>query len=418
MMFKKLRNKLLILNIVIISIVMLISFSIIYTLTYSSIHNDSIKKLERASLGSLIYLREPDSQEFKIPKEYQNEFNTSFNILVDDEGTITQIASSLSYEDSVYYDITLDVFNLDENIGQINIEDKIWLYEISEINNKYNVDDIIGDSVYRIAFVDITDNVNALNDLLIILISVGIAMLIIIYFISMYFANKSIKPIENMWIKQKRFVADATHELKTPLTIISANTDLVLLNEKDTIKKQRKWLEFIKNETKGMNKLINELLNSAKAEEEKIVFKNVNISDALNETILIFETIIFEKNIKLTTNIEKEIFINTDVDKLIQVFKILIDNAVKYTDEKGTIHINLYKEKRKVYINVENTGVGIHKEDINFIFDRFYKGVKSRTDRKNSFGLGLFIAKTIVNNLKGEITCASDEKLTTFTIKI
>ncbi len=416
-MFKKLRNKLLLINLVIISVVMFIAFSIIYVITYINVNNENKEYLNRVAFQPLGNIRNPhDEEETEI---YDNE-SKSFNILLNEDGEIEKISSFLDYEDEEYESVTNQIFESEIITGEIVIEDKIWLYQITHLSNYELINSYLDSSEYKISFYDITESKDTLDTLLITFILVGISMLIIIYFISLYFANKSIKQLENMWLKQKTFVADATHELKTPLTIIGANTDLLFLNEAKTIKSQKKWLEYIKSETKSMNKLINELLSSAKAEEEKYTIKNTNLTNLLNEVSLSFETILFEKNIKLKTDIEKNIFKNTDEQKLRQVLVILLDNGIKYNKEEGHIKISLKKENKKIIIKITNTGEGINKEDLPHIFDRFYKSDKSRVkDNTSSYGLGLYIAKTIISKLNGTITVESlPEKETTFIITI
>ncbi len=322
------------------------------------------------------------------------------------------------YENDIYIDISEKIFSTENTVGQTNIGNRTWLYSISKIPQNELLNDYIGDSEYRISFLDITSSLETLDDLLFNFGFVGIAMLIIIYFVSLIFANKSIKPVEEIWEKQTRFVADATHELKTPLTIISANTDLVLLNKNEKVKSQEKWLNYIKNEVTNMNKLVNELLSSAKAEEEKYILKDQNISTALNETLFSFETIAFEKNIEFKSKIDKNIKAYVDIEKFSQIVKILLDNAIKYTDPEGKIYIKLYKVKKDAVLEVINSGMGIDEKNIPYIFDRFYKGDESRTNRESSYGLGLFIAKTIVNKMQGNIECQSvKNKETKFIVK-
>ncbi len=364
---------------------------------------------------------------FRIPTENLNkdvvdEFlagrTDSFNLLLNENKSIERIGSYLDYEDDQYEKILDLVLEDNNDIGEITFGDNVWMYKITSID-EYKTDNTLNEYEYRIAFVEITNDKQMLNTLLLSLVSIFVFMIVIIYIISLYFANKAIKPLNVLWNKQKQFVADASHELKTPLTIISANTDLLLLNKEEKIKNQMKWLEYIKSETKGMNKLINELLNSAKAEEDKYNFESINISELINEIVLSFETIVFEKNIKFNINVDDNLILNTDPNKFRQVAIILLDNAIKYVDEKGKINIKLYKDKKNIILDITNTGIGIDKEDLPHIFERFYKSDKARTNNNsNSFGLGLYIAKTITTKLNGNIKCISEKnKNTSFIIK-
>ncbi len=397
---------------VIISFVMIISFSVIYGLTYVNTYNTALENIKRSELKIFNNIRNP----FEENEEYDEEI-TSFRLYLHEDFSLSQISSELEISDDVYFNIVEGIKNTEELTGIIEIEDKKYLYSVTQIPKDGIHHEIFEESFYRVEFMNVNDVFNTLNLLLIILITVGLVVLVIIYFISLYFANKAIKPLEIIWNKQKQFVADATHELKTPITIINANVDAIKLNKEDLVSEQFRWLDYIKKETYGMNKLINELLTSAKADEEKYELVSCNISEVVSDVVLTFETVIFEKNIKLKTNVEKDITFNTDVSKLEQVIKILIDNAIKYNKNNGYLNISLKKIKKNIYITVENSGVGISRDEIDLVFERFYKSDKSRSD--NSYGLGLYIAKTIVTKLGGKLLLDSEvNKKTTFTIKL
>ncbi len=421
-MFNKLRNKLLIINLIIISIILLISFTIIYIVTYNNVMNEYKKEIDRIQpLSTNSFRGFKDHFDFELLDEYYTNKSNTFTLLLNDSMEIDKISSLLDFSEDNYNSILNLILKKEANSGDIVYEDQTWYYKITSLDNtNIEPDEFYNDYGYRISLIDITSEKDMLNTLLMSLILIFIFMLIAIYFISLYFANKSIKPLNKLWNKQKQFVADATHELKTPLTIINANTDLLLMNENEKIKSQKKWLEYIKMETNGMNKLINDLLNSAKAEEENILFNNINVSDLIEEIILSFETILYEKNIKFRSNVEKNIIILTNSEKLKQVIVILLDNAIKYIDDNGKIEISLKKIKRNIIFEISNTGKGISKEDLPHIFERFYKSDKARTNNNsNSFGLGLYIAKNIICKLNGSLSCESSEnKKTKFIIKI
>lgn len=167
-----------------------------------------------------------------------------------------------------------------------------------------------------------------------------------------------------------------------------------------------------------MTKLINDLLSLAKMEDVRFPIQKVtfNMSDAINDVILSMEPVVAEKDIKLTHLIEPDIIVKSDQEKIKLVVTILFDNAVKYTDEKGQIDISLIRSKRHVTFTIKNSGKGIAKQDLPKIFDRFYRVDPSRTQETSGYGLGLSIAKTIMDRLGGEIYATSVEnKYTTFT---
>lgn len=412
-MFKKLRNKFLILNMTIISTVMLIAFGSIYLSMYQrtmTSNKDKLSRVMNLPIGREINIRDPrinGENTTMLPPNY----NMSFSLLLDKEGDLLQIVSLIDMEEELYYKSAKEVYKSTKEYGRLKLSSRIWMFHKSNaISARY-----IG---IQVSFLDITESIKTLNNLLITFIIVGLFMLFAIYIISMYFASKAIKPIEESFNMQKQFTMDASHELKTPLTVIDANVDALLLDSKIP-KSSVKWLNYIKDETSRMTKLVKDLLYLSKTENIEIEFENIefNISDIILDVIISMEAIIYEKNIGLNHNIQKNIIYKGDASRLKQVILILIDNAVKYTEEEGTISIYLNQNKDKIELSIENTGTGINKEDIDKVFDRFYRVDKARTNINGSYGLGLAIAKATTERMGGKITVKSNiNQLTTFTI--
>ncbi|KLU62963.1 alkaline phosphatase synthesis sensor protein PhoR [Peptococcaceae bacterium CEB3] len=427
-MFRKLRNRFLILNMSITSLMMLVAFAAIYFLTYSNTQAE-IQKTLNPSSGMVLSIKGPD-----LPKEPNKEIGSTaqvfsgdsslFEIDVDAHGKILNINSSLGLSDEEYKKAAETAWNNKQG-GSITLEGRQWQYAISQMKEQViqanGQQYTVTENQYRIMYLDVTESYKSLFELLARLIIVGSFMLIVIFVISLYFANRAIKPITETWEKQKQFIANASHELKTPLSIINANYDALLVNQEETIKSQMKWLDYIKIGTDRMTKLINDLLSLAKVEdanfaEDKIPF---NMSDAINDVILSMEALMIEKGIKLSQSIEPDIIIKSDSERVKRVVTILFENAVKYTNEKGQIAISLIKSKHQVIYSIKNSGKGIAKEDLPKVFDRFYRADPSRTHDRGSYGLGLSIAKTIINNLGGEINVSSVEnEYTTFTFTL
>src|SRR5690625_4604420 len=246
-------------------------------------------------------------------------------------------------------------------------------------------------------------------------------MLVIIFFISMYFANSAVQPISKAWENQKQFVADASHELKTPLSIIQANYDVLMDNRDETIKHQMKWLSYMKIATDRMTKMTTNLLELAQLDQVNahIEMKVIHISSMIEEMVFSMEATLKEKDISITYSIEPQIMVKSNSDKIKQLVMILLDNARKYTNENGKIDITLEKDKGMIIFRVRNTGKGIAKEDLSKIFNRFYRGDRSRRLEENSFGLGLPIAKSITHELGGEIHVSNEESnWTKFTVML
>lgn len=243
-------------------------------------------------------------------------------------------------------------------------------------------------------------------------------LFVILECIIIYISNKLtswiIKPVIETFNKQKQFVADASHELKTPLSVIIASAE-ALENDPSEIK----WLDNIKSESERMNDLVTDLLEMAKTEhgvKEHYVVEN--LSKAVEMSILTFEGLIFEKNIKLDYDIQEDIILLCNSNQIKQLVSILIDNAIKHCSLNGEIIINLKKEKGNIILNVTNKGKEIPKHEREKIFERFYRADESRNRNENRYGLGLAIAKNIVTNHDGTIQVNCENGYTTFKVII
>ncbi len=274
----------------------------------------------------------------------------------------------------------------------------------------------------RIVFLDRTLEISTINRMLFIFVIIGSIGVVMIFGISILLANWTIKPVDRAWNQQKQFVADASHELKTPLTVISANTDVILSNKLDTVQSQSKWLNYIKDETVRMTKLVNSLLYIAKYDSNELKFASVqfNVSDVVENICLQYETLVFESGKTLETEISENVIMKGDEDKIKQLVNILLDNARKYSTENGKIKLVLNRDTKsgKVNIIVSNTSNPIEKEKLEKLFDRFYRLDDSRNRKTGGSGLGLNIAKSIVDVHGGSIKAEHDNGITSFIVNI
>ncbi|MFZ5966460.1 MAG: sensor histidine kinase [Bacillota bacterium] len=430
-MFTKLRNKFLFLNMSITSLVMVAAFATIYFITYNNIQLDIQNKLNARS-EMQVTIEGPDLPDgtekergMTTAQHFSLDGPLSFNIEVDPEGKILTIDSFIDMPEEAYYKAAETAWSNKESNATITLEDKQWRYAVAQVRkqvvNGNGQQYSVLENKYQIMFLDVTEYNKRLSDLFTTLLFVGLIMLFAILIISLYFANQAIKPIAQAWEKQKKFVADASHELKTPVSIINANYDALLANQEETIKSQLKWLGYIRIGTDRMTKLINDLLSLAKLEDvnfdtQKMPF---NISNAIHDVMQSMEAVVIEKGIKLTHSIEPDIIIKGDSESVKQVVTILFDNAIKYSNENGQVDISLTKAKRQVVFTIKNSGKGITAQDLQKVFDRFFRADPSRTHETGSYGLGLSIAKTIIDRLGGEIHVKSvEDELTTFTFTL
>ena len=229
---------------------------------------------------------------------------------------------------------------------------------------------------------------------------VGLTALIFLSVLAYFFSKKSIQPIKIAFDKQKQFVSDASHELKTPLTVISTNAD-VLEGEIG----ENKWLGYIKSQTDRMSVLVNDLLNLTRLENSgnELEKKYFNLSKAIANTALPFECQAFESNKKFEVNIEDDIMLSGSEKHIKQMAAIFIDNALKYSESGGTVQVTLKRSGDRKLFSVYNTGQGIKETDTEKIFERFYRSDESRNRATGGYGLGLAIAKSVADKHRFKI---------------
>ena len=249
------------------------------------------------------------------------------------------------------------------------------------------------------------------------IVSIFIFLLSVIVFtiISYYLSRWMIKPSEKAIKNQKIFVANISHDLKTPITIIRANADLI-----ENEVKNKKSIKYIKQETEKLNHLVNEMLTLTRIDNtiSKENFKNFNFGDSLFDVVLPFESIAYEKGIKFNINIDESTNYFGNETNIQKLAEILIDNAMSYTAKGGIVDVDAYESSKAVTLSVTNTGEPISDEKKEEIFDRFYRESKSRESTGNHYGLGLSIASTIVKKHNGKISVESKNGKNTFTVTL
>ncbi|MBQ9710009.1 MAG: HAMP domain-containing histidine kinase [Clostridia bacterium] len=249
-----------------------------------------------------------------------------------------------------------------------------------------------------------------------ILLVVGLA---IIFLVSLAVSKSLTRPAETAWRQQQQFVADVSHELKTPLSVIIANNNILLKHKDEKIEDKLQWINSTKTEAEQMNVLINDMMYLTKSDarllkNEKTVF---DFSELVMFAILPFDSIAFEKKIVIETDIAEGIKIKACEQEIKTVISVIMDNAVKYSYNNKSIKVSLKTVKNKVEFKVVNFGDVIDEKEIPLIFERFYRGDKSRSKAVTGFGLGLSIAKNMVTINDGVIKCeSSEEGGTIFTI--
>ena len=235
---------------------------------------------------------------------------------------------------------------------------------------------------------------------------VGILSIIFLSAAAYFLIGFIVSPLKETFEKQKQFISDASHELKTPLTVISTNAD-VLEGEIG----ENKWLNYIQDQADRMNVLVNDLLSLSRLENNKRDFITgvFNLSRAVTNAALPFECQAFESQKNFILNIEEDIYLNGSEQHIKQMTGIFIDNALKYSKDGGTVRVSLTKEDNKAVLAVYNTGSGVPEEDVDKLFERFYRSDESRARSTGGYGLGLAIAKSIIDKHKFKVQVENQE---------
>ena len=257
------------------------------------------------------------------------------------------------------------------------------------------------DSGSRIIFLDTGRSLNAFRSTL--LVSVGIALggLLAVFLLLLLFSRRIVRPVAESYEKQKRFITDAGHEIKTPLTIIGADTDLLELDLGEN-----EWLDDIKRQTKRLTGLTQDLIYLARMDEEQPQLQPIEfpLSDMAEELGQSFQNLAAAQSKQFLTEIQPMLSLTGDEKEIRQLMSILLDNAVKYTPDGGRISFALKKEGRSIRLSVSNdTTVPMEKGVLDRLFDRFYRTDQSRNSSTGGYGLGLSIARSIASAHKGKI---------------
>ena len=289
------------------------------------------------------------------------------------------------------------VYKLEVNDNNVisksnDVTDEIKNYAI-EVSNRNSDEGYIGNYIYKVRKIgvhgkDITlieseSTIKQLKITILLAIIIGFIGLILIYIIAKRISLTIVKPVKESFEKQKQFVSDASHELKTPLAVIEANADVL----QDKVG-ENKWITYIQNEVHSMNKLVNDLLTLARMEKtNSSTNQKFNLSKEVQMDISVFESLIYEKKINLETNIEENIEFTGDKEDIKHIISIILDNAIKHTEENNKIIVNVEKEKNNINIEIKNEGEPIPEEEREKIFERFYRIDKARNRNEKRYGL-------------------------------
>lgn len=298
------------------------------------------------------------------------------------------------------YVATLNNSDLSEEVAQQYITELLKKGAGSGMVNNYQFYMAEKDNGTLFVFTDKSGEINMRDKLLRTTLIIGAVTVVVLAAVAYFLSRQIMTPLRLAFEKQKQFISDASHELKTPLTVISANADVL----SDEIG-QNKWLDYIKSQTERMNVLVNDLLNLTRLENNSSDFirTDFDISKAVVNTALPFECQAFESNKKFEVDVEEGLTVNGSERHIKQMAAIFIDNALKYSDAGGTVRVSLKKQGDKKVLSVYNTGKGVKDSEKERIFERFYRSDESRNRSTGGYGLGLAIAKSIIDKHKFKV---------------
>lgn len=396
-MIKKLRRKFVLINMCLVSAVLLIVFTAVCLSTYQRLRHASYDAMKLA-LSHEVGAKVPRPEIGGRPGN-RFPFVAVFCVHLNSDGDI--------------------IFLSEENVS---VTDETASLAAKEALDSGNKDGILGDMGLRflmqhtsngvkIAFADLSGEEESMASLIFTSLLVGLGGLAAFLLISFFLADWALLPVKRAWEQQRQFVADASHELKTPLTVILANIKILLSHRQETVEQQLKWVEYMDFEASRMKTLVDDLLLLAKSDASRNEeYQRVSLSDAVWSSFLPFESVAFEKKVALNSRIEPDVFVTGDESQLKQLTVILLDNALKYAGEHGSVTLSLEKALDRARLSVHNTGNPIEPDHLNNLFERFYRPDDARTRGMGGYGLGLAIARSIVEKHKGKISVESTEK--------
>ncbi|MFH7833533.1 sensor histidine kinase [Bacillus luti] len=393
-MFEKTRIRLTILNSLVFIILIGVLGSIIYSYTYKRIYNEVDTSIEK-----MVQHREISDGK-KPPKKFRG------YLQIGDPRIMKLTWSGKTVEIGIENPKFRLMF--EENLEKFSPK-KLGSLQDIEVQGLYFRTYAFQENGKTIQIVrDITAEEEMLNTLFLILVigcSIGSLCAIGIGF---FLAGRALVPIQNSWEKQQQFVSDASHELRTPLAVIQSKTDVLFQSPSATIEEKAMDISTISKECRRLSKLVSNLLLLARSDSNQIEMdkKTFGLDKLLEEIVEPYKEIASYQEKEMILKVERDISFMGDRERIHQMMVILLDNAMKYTNEGGHIQIDCTQTSGSIRIQVKDDGIGVKEDDIPKLFDRFYQGDKARSKSEGA-GLGLSIANWIVEKHYGKISVES-----------
>lgn len=390
-MLKKLKIKFIAVIMTIVTVLFAAIFGCAVYLAKANIEKDSVQIMRSAAVQPMKPM--PPAK----PDDLQTERRTPFfTLTVERDGTLKAFGGD-------YYDLT------DKELLQKLFDTAFKSNKQTGIISEYNLRYCKADppNTQTFVFADISAENAMLGTLMQSYIIIGSIGYAVFFLITLLLAKWVVKPVEKAWNEQKQFIADASHELKTPLTVIMTNAEM-LTDENCRRDEMRSFTGNILSMSKRMKGLVESLLELAKMDSgsKKAFHEQLDFSKLIMNSILPFEPLFYEKGMEITSDIESGIRVTGDKTKLGQIADILLDNAMKYSDPRFPVKVTLRRSGGHCLLSVTGKGEAISKSDCKNIFKRFYRLDKARSDGQ-SYGLGLSIAYGVAEEHGGKIWAES-----------
>lgn len=399
-MTRKLRYKFIMIIMGIVTIMLCIIMSMIYFFTKRNLETGSIAMMQNISDNPFL---------LRLPNELHDDIRFPyFTLQLDMRGNLIATGGG-------YYDLSDEGFL--KNLIDATFSADAPVGIIEDYNLRFFRKDTAVNQI--LVYADISSELATLNNLLRNCIFIGIACFLAFLLISFLLAKWVVQPVDRAWQQQRQFIADASHELKTPLTVIMTNAEL-LQNADYNEASQSAFSSSILVMSRQMRDLVEQMLDLARTDnvQTHTVFSSFDFSRLVSDAVLPFEPVFFERGLTLRTEIAGNILVNGSPSELRQVLDILLDNAQKYSRRNGTTWVTLQRRgKNHCLLAVADEGETIPPQDLKNLFKRFYRADQARS-RNGSFGLGLSIAESIIKRHKGKIWAESKNGINTFFVEL
>ncbi len=406
-MLKRLERKFVLINMSIITLMLILVFGLIVSFTQSGLEEKNSQMLESIAEDPFQTAWSEDGSEAWLPYFLVQITNGRIIVIVNDEGyDLADGEPTFSYSTETLYQLIETVLGSSEQTGMIR-----------EYELRYYRADVTG--MESIVFADVSSEISTINALIRNCVLIGIVAFIVFLGISILLARWAVRPVGKAWQEQEQFVSDASHELKTPLTVIMTSAELLKDPAYEEEEKEQ-FTDSILSASQEMRTLVENLLELARAKNGSIRshFQEMDFSELVEDALLPFEPLFFERGLTLQEDLEEGIVINGSAAHLKQVTDILLDNARKYASDGSQVTVSLKRQNRGgCILRVTSCGEEIAKEDLENIFKRFYRTDKARSD-SGSYGLGLAIARSIVEEHRGKIWAESVNGVNTFSVQL